>query len=113
MGSFLAVKPIDRLRRAVAGGTRPVWADAAAREQVGEFIAALRTLGEAEGPWAFSRFLDAPEDVEARQVAYLLVWREGPGWSLWDDLNRMDAVDLAIDALVEGFDAFLSVYPTQ
>jgi hypothetical protein len=106
-----AVNPIDRLRRAVAG--KDVIDDAVARQNVSDFIAALRDLGETEGPWAFARWLEAPEDTERRQIAYLLVWRDGPNWTIWPDLNRLDAVDLTIDALVEGFDAFLAVYPTQ
>lgn len=103
------MNPIDRLRRALGNGSE--FDEAVARKQVSEFIAGLRVLGETEGPWAFANLFESPDDAEPRQIAYLAVWHDGPQWNVWDDLHRFDAVDLAIDALAEGFDAFLSVYP--
>ena len=98
-----------RLRLKVAG--QAVVDDAVDRERVGNFITELRRVCEAEGPWAFARYLHAPEDTDPRQIAYMLVWNEGPGTEVWKLIQRFDAVDLVIDAAVEGFDAFLAVYP--
>lgn len=85
--------------------------DTADRQRLADFMVELRRVCEAEGPWAFARMLDAPEDTDPRQIAYLLVWAEGPGCAIWDLIQRYDAVDLVIDAAAEGFDAFLAVYP--
>lgn len=83
--------------------------DAVARAGVSTFIEGLRTLCAEEGPWAFVNLLEADEDATPRQLAYLLVWRQGPQCSVWPDLLRFDAVDLAIDAAAEGFKAFIAV----
>lgn len=103
--------PLQKLRLKIAG--RAVVDEAADRQRVSTFIAELRRICEAEGPWAFARLVNAPEDADVRQIAYLLVWNEGPGCEIWGLLERFDAVDLAVDAAVEGFDAFLAVYPTK
>lgn len=86
-----------------------VYEDAVSRAGVSTFIDGLRTLCEAEGPWAFVNLLEADEDATPRQIAYLLVWRQGPQCSVWPDLQRFDAVDLAVDAAAEGFQAFIAV----
>lgn len=95
---------IDRLRGVFFD---EVYEEAVARAGVSTFIDGLRTLCAEEGPWAFVNLLEADEDATPRQIAYLLVWRQGPECSVWPDLQRFDAVDLAIDAAAEGFKAFV------
>lgn len=105
------MKPIEKLRRKVAGGQ--AFDEAVARKAVADFIEGLRILCEQEGPWAFIRFLEVEDDIDIRHLAYLVVWREGPVCQVWDDLQRFDAIDLTVDAAAEGFDAHLSVHPTE
>lgn len=105
------MRPIDKLRRTVAG--KQGFDEAVSRKAVATFIEGLRDLCEAEGPWAFIRFLEVADDTDTRHLAYLVVWREGPACQVWDDLQRFDAIDLAVDAAAEGFDAHLSVHPTE
>lgn len=105
------MRPIDKLRRAVAG--KQGFDEAVARKAVADFMEGLRILCEQEGPWAFRRFLEVEDGIDTRHLAYLVVWREGPACQTWPDLQRFDAIDLAVDAAAEGFDAHLSVHPTE
>lgn len=105
------MRRIDKLRRLVAG--KEGFDEAVARKGVADFIEGLRILCEMEGPVAIAHMLDAQEGATPRELAYLFVWREGPGCQVWADLKRFDGVDLAIDAAVEGFDTFVSTHPTK
>lgn len=105
------MRPIDKLRRTVAG--KQGFDEAVARKAVADFIEGLRELCEEEGPWAFIRFLEVDEDIDPRHLAYLVVWREGPPCQVWPDLQRFDAIDLAVDRAAEGFEAHLRVRPTE
>ena len=103
--SLADVRRIDKLRRAIAG--KDGFEEAVARRAVKDFIEGMRMLCAAQGPWAFVNVAEASEEATPREVAYLLIWRIGPTCQVWEDLKRFDAVDLAIDAANEGFDAFL------
>jgi len=102
------VGPIDKLRRAL--GDTASLEEAVARRTVADFISNMRVLCEEEGPSAFAHYLDISVDTELRQIAYLLVWNSGPKLEVWADVQRFDAVDLAVDACMEGFNAYVAAH---
>lgn len=74
------------------------------RAVVGHFIADYRRLCTDAGPWQMAADAGAPPDCwDLRQIAYLAVWAHGPTLSVWEWVRRYDAVDLVIDAAIDGF----------
>lgn len=104
------MKAIDKLRAALAGGQRPDWADAAARQRLADFMVDYRRLCADVGPWEYAANLGAPADADLRQIAYQAVWRDGPTLEVWAYVQRFDAIDLLIDAAVEGFEEYVAAH---
>lgn len=78
------------------------------REIVSRFIVDMRWLGAEEGPWRLAADLGAAPGASCQEIAYLFVWRLVPPLRIWTDLQALDAVDLAIDSLAEGFRAYVA-----
>lgn len=98
------------------GGAAPhpdIVGAAVQRQRVSDFIVDYRTLCEDVGPWQYAADLHAPADVDLRHLAYLAVWRDGPTLRVWADVRLLDAIDLVVDAAVEGFEAFLAAHPAE
>ena len=103
------MRAVDKLRRAIAG--RAGFDEAITRKRVADLLIDYRVLCYDVGFWQYAADLGAPVDAEVQTVAYMAVWRDGPTLSLWDDVLRLDAVDLLIDAAAEGFcDALADEY---
>jgi hypothetical protein len=86
-------------------------ADHLRRQRVADFIVDYRTLCEDVGPWEYAASVGAPPEADLRQIAYLAVWSHGPTVGVWEYVRRLDAVDLLIDAAVEGFEAHVVANP--
>lgn len=82
--------------------------EAVARKRVSDLLIDYRCLCYDIGFWQYAADLGAAVEVTTREVAYLAVWRDGPTLSVWEDVVRLDAVDLLIDAAVEGFEDALA-----
>lgn len=104
------MKAIDRLR-AIFPSAEARIEDAFARKRVADFLVDYRTLCEDVGPWEYAASIGAPPEADLRQIAYLGVWSHGPTVSVWEYVRRLDAVDLLIDAAVEGFEAHVVANP--
>lgn len=83
------------------------------RQRVADFIVDYRALCENIGPWQYAADLGAHSEAELRHIAYLAVWRDGPTLRIWQDVCELDAIDLVLDAAVEGFEAYLVAHPAE
>lgn len=90
-----------------------VLGDAVRRQRLSDFIVDYRRLCEDIGPWQYAADLHAPHDADLRSIAYLAVWRDGPTLRVWEAVRSFDAIDLLIDAAVEGFEAHLAAHPAE
>lgn len=97
---------IEKLRAAIGG--RNALDEAVARRRVSDLIRDYRVLCADIGPVTYAADLEAKEGADLRIIAYMAVWRDVPALSVWQDVMDLDAVDLVIDAAVEGFEHHLS-----
>lgn len=90
-----------------------VLAEEVQRQRVADFIVDYRRLCEDIGPWQYAADLHAPHDADLRTIAYMAAWRDGPTLRVWEAVKDRDAIDLVIDAAVEGFEAHLTAHPAE
>jgi hypothetical protein len=104
------VKAIEKLRAIFPSEVARI-EDAVARKRVAELLVDYRILCADVGPWEYAASIGAPPEADLRQIAYLAVWSHGPTVGVWEFVRRLDAVDLLIDAAVEGFEAHVVANP--
>jgi hypothetical protein len=97
---------MEKLRLALGG--RTALDEAVSRRRVSDLIRDYRVLCADIGPVTYAADLEAPEDADLRMVGYMAVWRDVPALTVWEDVMALDAVDLLIDAAVEGFEHHLT-----
>jgi hypothetical protein len=82
---------------------------AVGRKRVADLIVDYRRLCADVGPWQYAADLGAHPYADLRTIAYLAVWRDGPTLRLWQDVKALDAIDLLVDAALEGFEQYVAV----